>query len=172
MCLCNTCKAPFERVWVVGKRSGVLKRLLNIYKFERSKSAYKDLGDLILGALPELPAETVVVPIPTIPNHIRIRGYDHTLLIAKYIAKERNLKCKKILSRQQNTKQLGLSAQQRDDNAKHAFVLSGNVCKETPYLLVDDIITTGATVKYASKKLAEAGAEHVWVAAVAKQTLD
>ncbi|NTW61890.1 hypothetical protein HGB25_00520, partial [Candidatus Saccharibacteria bacterium] len=79
----------YDKAWVVGQRDGVLQRLVGLYKFERAKSAYKVLGDLILDILPDLPPETVIVPIPTTPSRIRERGYDHMLLVARYIAKKR-----------------------------------------------------------------------------------
>src|SRR5664280_1390043 len=75
--LCNTCRLPYERAWVVGERDGILQRLVGLYKFERAQSAYKVLGDLLLAVLPELPANTVVVPVPTTSSRIRERGYDH-----------------------------------------------------------------------------------------------
>ena len=71
MWLCGDCRAPYERAWLVGKRDGVLQRLIGVYKFERTISAYRDLGDLILGVLPDLPPNTVITTIPTVPSHIR-----------------------------------------------------------------------------------------------------
>ena len=46
--LCNSCSVPYEKVWVVSEREGVLQRLIGLYKFERVKSAYRPLADLIL----------------------------------------------------------------------------------------------------------------------------
>jgi len=169
--LCKSCHMPYERVWVVGEREGVLQRLIGLYKFERAKSAYKTLGDLLLAILPDLPANTVVVPVPTTPSRIRERGYDHMLLIAKYVAKARGLKCQQLIYRQTNTKQRQATAKQRASQAKQAFAVNGPINDAIPYLLFDDVVTTGATIKYASQALRDAGAKYVWVAVVARQTM-
>ena len=95
--LCNTCRMPYKRVWVVGERDGILQRLVGLYKFERAMSAYVELGDLLLDVLPELPVETIIVPIPTTPARILERGYGHMLLIARYVAKARGLKCQQLI---------------------------------------------------------------------------
>jgi len=170
--LCKSCHLPYERAWVAGERNGVLQRLIGLYKFSRARSGYKILGDLLLATIPELPDETIIVPIPTVPGHIRERGYDHMLLIAKYIAKKRNLKIEKLLYRKTNTKQRQSNAKQRIEQAKRAFGVDIKLDINTPYLLIDDVITTGATIKYASQALRDAGAKHVWVAIIARQTLD
>lgn len=170
--LCKTCRTPYERVWVVGERIGILQRLVGLYKFERTRAAYKTLGDLLLEVLPELPADTIVVPVPTTPSRIRERGYDHMLLVAKYIAKARGLRCERLIERQTNTKQRQATARQRLAQAKRAFIVDEPIDANVPYLLIDDVITTGATIKYASKALRDAGANHVWVAVIARQTLE
>jgi ComF family protein len=171
MNLCNTCRVPYERAWAVGERNGILQRLVGLYKFERTKSAYRVLGDLLLCALPELPPDTIIVPIPTTSARTRERGYDHMLLIAKYVAKSRGLKCKQLLVRRANTKQRHSSAKQRQEQAKRAFAVDGVVDDSIPYLLIDDVMTTGATLKYSAKALSSAGAKHVWVAIVARQIM-
>lgn len=172
MWLCSDCKMPYERAWAVGERADVLQRLIGLYKFERAKAAYVPLGDLLLSALPDLPLETVVVPVPTVWAHVRERGYDHTLLIAKYIAKARNLSCCQLVERQNIDKQRQATARQRLDQARRAFLVTRSINSDIPYLLIDDVMTTGSTIKYAAKALREAGAKHVWVAIIARQTLD
>ncbi len=169
--LCKNCRMPFEKVWLVGERDGTLQRLVGLYKFERARSAYRSLGDLLLGVLPELPDNTVIVPIPTTPSRIRERGYDHMLLVAKYIARKRGLQCRQLVCRQTNTKQRQSNAKKRDLQAKQAFEVRGKIDPAVPYLLIDDIITTGSTIKYASAALCKAGAKHVWVGVVARQIL-
>ncbi|HEU4830966.1 MAG TPA: hypothetical protein VFS65_02210 [Candidatus Saccharimonadales bacterium] len=163
---------PYERAWIVGSRRGILQRLIGNYKFERMRAAYSVLGDLLLESLPDLPPETVVIPVPTVASHVRERGYDHMLLIATYVAKKRRLGLDRSLKRRTDTKQRQSNAKQRVDYAKRAFEVRGRLDESVPYLLIDDVVTTGATIKYAAKALRDAGAKHVWVAAIARQTLD
>lgn len=170
--LCNTCRVPYSRAWTVTTRKDVVQRLIDLYKFERTKSAYRPLGDLLLATLPVLPAETIIVPIPTIPQHIRERGYDHTLLLARYIAKRRGLKISTKLLRTSQTSQRGAKVRVREQQAMQAFGIRGSFTGDQPYLLIDDIYTTGSTMKHAALTLKAAGATDVWVAIIARQTLD
>jgi len=169
MWLCQDCTLPYQKAWAVGEREGTLQRLIGLYKFERAISGHKILGDLLLNATPHLPDKTIVVPIPSPESRIRERGYDHTLLIAKYFAKNRNLKCMQILKRAKNTKQRQATTAQRLIQAKGAFYVDKKLDKNKVYLLIDDVITTGATLKYAAKTLRRAGAKDVWVAVIAQQ---
>jgi ComF family protein len=173
MWLCGDCHVPYEKAWIVGERTGALQMLVGDYKFQHARAGYKDLGDLLLAVFPELPQETVIVPIPTVASHIRERGYDHTLLVAKYVAKVRHLELCQLLQRKTDTKQRQATATQRFSQAEQAFgIKDGRINPDVPYLLIDDVITTGATMKYASQILRKAGAKHVWIAAIARQTLD
>lgn len=169
--LCTDCKVPYNRAWLVGERSGVLQRLIGLYKFERVKSAYRPLGDLLIGVLPDLPANTIIVPLPTVPSHIRERGYDHMYLIAKHVARAKKLRFRPVLARKTSTKQRQATAKQRIIQAKQAFVVDRKIEKNAPYLLIDDIITTGASIKFAAKALKDAGVKDVWVAVIARQQL-
>jgi len=171
MWLCSDCRVPYTRAWAVGERSGVLQRLVGDFKFQRMRSAHKILGELLAGALPDLPPDTVIVPVPTTSGHIRERGYDHTLLIARHVAKSKGLQCNQLLQRVTNTKQRQASVKQRETQARQAFTTKGPIDGNVPYLLIDDVVTTGATVKYASRALIRAGAKNVWVAVVARQLL-
>ena len=170
--VCRNCRVPYDRAWFVGFRRDTLQRLVGLYKFERMKSAYKTLGDLMIESLPHLPADVVVVPVPTVRSHIRERGYDHAVLLAKYIAVRLELKFSQVLVRQTVTKQRQASASDRRKQASNAFALSGDVDMTRPYLLIDDVMTTGATLEFASRMLKQAGASQVFVAVIARQTLD
>jgi ComF family protein len=170
--ICRTCRPYFERAWTVAPRVGALESVIDFYKFERARAGYRVLGDLLLARLPELPKVVVVVPIPTIAPHIRERGYDHSLLVARYVARKRGLKLEQLLTRRTTTMQRGSSKSVRKKQAAQAYYLRGNVDLSATYLLVDDIVTTGATLDSAARILRDAGASHVWVAAVAYQTLD
>jgi ComF family protein len=169
--LCKTCKTDYDRAWVVNERNGVLQRLIGLFKFERVYAAYLPLGDLLLEVLPDLPSDTVIVPIPTTSARMRERGYDHMLLIAKYVAKRRGLVVQQLIARKTDSKQRQMSATDRNRQAKDAFCVSEKVSSNTTYLVIDDVITTGSTIKYATKCLKKAGAKNIWVALIARQTL-
>ena len=171
--ICGECRPGYSQAWCVGERGGVLQRLIGLYKFQNAKAAHQPLGDLLCERLPVLPSSTVIVPVPTVASHIRQRGYDHTLLMARYVAKKQGLTCRSILDRATNTMQRHADYAKRKAQAKAAFrSANGQLDPQVPYLLLDDVITTGATLRYAAKTLRQAGAETIWVAALARQTLD
>lgn len=169
--LCNTCLSAFSRAWVVGARTGALKKAIDDYKFERVRAGYKLFAELFDATLPNLPLDIVVVPVPTIAKHVRMRGYDHMRLIAQQFARARKLTYSPCLYRVMATMQRGASRAVRRNQAAAAFAARG-VRQGARYLLVDDVSTTGATLEYASRALLQAGAKEVWVAVLATQPLE
>lgn len=170
--ICDSCCLPYGRQWCVGERSEALKAVINGYKFYRMKSAATPLAALLDERLPLLPASTVIVPVPTVAGHVRQRGYDHALLLARQVARARGLSLERPLRRRTATTQRGADKATREAQAKTTFVVRGPLTQDVPYLLVDDVTTTGATLYYGAKALREAGASEVWVAAIARQPLD
>lgn len=170
--ICSSCRTSYDKAWCVGERTDALRRSIDALKFERARAVHKSLAELLDERLPVLPAETIVVAVPTIASHIRKRGYDHTKLIARYFARKRNLRHVDALQRTSNTKQLGASRKQRFLQAEAAFSCPASLDSNQPYLLIDDIVTTNATVRYAARELKVAGAKDVWVAVLARQVLD
>lgn len=169
---CKSCCSPCERSWYAGDRSGGLERLINQYKFSYARAAAVPLGEVLTASLPKLPRETIIVPVPTVRAHIRQRGYDHAFLLAQCVAGQLGLPVRRLVVRRTATAQRGASRKQRLAQAKAAFKINGEVTPGIPYLLIDDVVTTGATMTYAAKALRSAGAMTVWAAAVARQTLD
>lgn len=168
--VCGGCALPFSRAWCIGEKNGGLEGLIDAHKFERAKAASPVFSQLLDATLPQLPDSVTVVPVPTVATHIRQRGYDHTLLLARSFAAMRSLQMKTPLRRRTNDTQRGASRREREEQAKRAFVCDtlGGGC----YLLLDDVYTTGATVRYAAEALKAAGANEVWLAIVARQPLE
>lgn len=170
--ICSLCDMQYSRAWCVANRRDALRNLISDYKYRNVKAAHKHLADLLDEHLPELPENTVIVPIPTINSHIRRRGYDHMLLIARRLAKLRKMPLSTHLERANSYTQQSSGRAKRIEQAKNAFRCSYALDKNKIYLVVDDVVTTGSTVNYASKTLREAGASEVWVASISRQTLD
>lgn len=170
--ICIEHNKSYKNAWVVGERTGTLQRLIGGFKFQNMKSAAQSLAKLLDERLPSLPAHTIVVPVPTTASHIRERGYDHLLLIARYFAQYRQLALSPVLKRASTTTQHTANRQTRLMQAKSAFRLERSIDPDSPYLLLDDIITTGSTIDEASRLLSLGGAKTVWVGALARQPLD
>ncbi|MEO8911893.1 MAG: phosphoribosyltransferase family protein [Candidatus Saccharimonas sp.] len=147
-----------------------MKRLIDAYKFERVRAAHQALAGLLNETLPQLPADILIVPVPTIMPHVRVRGYAHVELVAKRLADIRGHRYAEVLVRRHNQPQRGALRQERIKRASLAFKskqLDGQAC-----LLVDDVFTTGSTLEYAARELKAAGASSVWVAVLSRQPLE
>lgn len=169
---CRDCRLPFSRGWTAGFRTGILENLVDASKFDSSRQGCKAQAALLDAILPQLPPETVIVPIPTTRPHIRQRGYGHAELIARQLAKMRAVPYRAILKRAGHSVQHGAGRRERLEQAKQAYVTELALDKDTTYILVDDVYTTGFTAKYAAKALRKAGAKHVWLAVTTRQPLD
>lgn len=170
--LCGRCRVPYERAWCVADRADELAQLIDGYKLNRQIDAAKVVGQLIASRLPPLDSEIIVVPIPTIPRHIRQRGFDHTLVIATEIARRHGIQLQAVVRRRENSVQRLASRKQRFMQAEHAYRVDGALSSTATYLLIDDVFTTGATLTATTELVMAAGASHVWVAVGARQPLD
>jgi len=170
--VCDDHNSSYNQAFVVGERSGSLQRLIGGYKFQNVKSTSVKLAELLDTRLPTLPAGAVLVPIPTSPAHIRERGYDHMLLIAKRLGSLRQVPIAKVLVRDNTLTQHHANRKQRFEQVKSAFLVKGIVDPTLTYVVVDDVVTTGATIERAAMLLKDAGAITVWIAAIARQPID
>lgn len=169
--ICSQCKVAYQQAWCVADRRDYLEQLINHFKFSNAREAHRPLADLLHTCIPNLPGQVRIVPIPTISSHIRQRGYDHMLLVARRLGRLRRLPIDTSLRRATNSMQRGAGRRQRVKQAKTAFTCPRPLDPDVIYLLIDDVITTGATVEYATKVLRDAGAQTVWVASISRQPL-
>lgn len=167
----------FPPIYAIGERTGLLDDLIHAYKYDSLRALAPKLAELLNAHLPnptQLPANCIIVPLPTATNHIRSRGFDHTYQIAKHLAKLRHLRVQKLLVRTANTVQVGSNRKTRLSQAECAFVINQHIKinPATTYILFDDVWTTGASMQAAVKKLRQAGANQIIVALLAISRLN
>jgi competence protein ComFC len=105
----------------------------------------------------------VIVPVPLFWWKKLRRGYNQSGLLADVISKECSIKINPILKRIRNTKtQTRLHENVRKENVFNAFALENNGIKDKTVLLVDDVLTTGATIDECARILKNAGTKAVY----------
>ena len=112
----------------------------------------------------------LVVPVPLHSRRRRERGYNQSELLARSLSRQLALPCHQELIRTRSTlPQVGLTDSQRQENVRNAFRCrdAGRISKQR-ILLIDDVMTTGATVASAAKALMDGGALRVSVLTVAR----
>lgn len=163
---CKNCETTLKGIYTVGWREGVLAKLIKDFKYQAVRACGRELAELMDMTLPKMEGMTVI-PLPTIGRHVRERGLDHTLILAKKLAKRRSWKCEQILRRKTDTVQVGTKAAEREKQAQDTYEIGGKIDPKKRYLLVDDVWTTGATIRAAENVLRGAGALEISAAVLA-----
>jgi len=111
---------------------------------------------------------TKITPVPLHKDKLHLRGYNQSFLLAKELSVLLHLPCDaQLLERTRQTDaQAKMTREERLKNVKNAFVATKDVNGEI-ILLIDDVLTTGATVDACAKALKKNGAEKVFVLTVA-----
>jgi len=162
-----------DRVCRLGVYAGSLSRAVQHFKFHGAVHTGALLGDR-LGALlseqPWLGDVEALCPIPIHWTRRLDRGYNQSLILADRLARHVNRPVLELLKRRRVTPdQVGLSASARVKNVQGVFsvrfrgeLTGASVC------LVDDVMTTGATLAEAARTLRRAGVKHIYAAILAK----
>lgn len=111
---------------------------------------------------------TVITAAPLHEARLRARGYNQSALLAERLARSARIAYRSdLLSKMRDTQpQVGLNGRERALNVKDAFKASRDAANQM-ILLVDDVYTTGATLRECARALLEAGATQVWALTVA-----
>jgi competence protein ComFC len=176
---CEHCRSPNppRRVIVTTDYGGLVKDLVQAYKFGHQRIAASQIADLMVGSFLSfnsnediLKANYLVVPVPTASNRVRQRGFDHSLLLANTVSKKLKLQSRNVLKRNGQSRQVGKSRTERFKQADGNYTVSApQSVQGRNILLIDDVVTTGATLSAAAKVLRACGAKRVDALVFAKR---
>lgn len=166
---CLQKETPFERTVAPMQYLAPLTTLVPRLKFHQDLAAGRLLAELFCRHTANCEIPDVLVPVPLHRARLRKRGFDQALELAKMIARRKAIPLRTdLLSRTRNTSaQSYLDAGQRHNNLRNAFVVNKRGSIPVHVALVDDVMTTGTTVRECSKVLLKAGVQQVdiWVMA-------
>lgn len=166
--VCNSCRSKTKLIGakVAYRYRGVAKDLLGQMKYGGQRSIARYFG-ANLPRFTELDSYLVSF-VPSDGATRRRRGFDQAELLAKSYAKKHGLSLSRLLIRKSHNSQVGMGRLARIENVKDNFIARKSAVGNH-VLLVDDVITTGATASECARVLKEAGASKVWLIAVAKR---
>lgn len=132
------------------------------YKFRGCKIIGPRMGMLMAGLIEGLPElKWTLTYVPLSPEGFRRRGYDQSLLLARQIGRQRGIEVKRLLEKVKKTKtQHDLGLEERLTNLSGAYRASEEAAGRN-ILLVDDIVTSGSTLRECASALFKAGANLV-----------
>ncbi|MGD0629245.1 MAG: phosphoribosyltransferase family protein [Terracidiphilus sp.] len=159
-----------------------MKAAIHAFKYDRLHPVARGLGRMLAQAIAQLageaPDEMLVVPVPLHRTKQAERGFNQARALAEsalgFLRKSHpqwrlTLASSTLKRLRPTTSQAGLTSHQRRLNVRGAFTVSDRSAVESKnILLIDDILTTGATARAAAQALAKAGAASVWVATLAR----
>ncbi len=181
--LCRECRmaAPeFTRAVAYGPYDPEMRELIRLLKFDRVKSVARllgaKLGQAVLDLEDQAASDLMVVAVPLFAHRQRERGFNQSVLLAEEALRWlrqarpqwRLAPAHGVIERVRSTESsFVLSRRGRRRNLRGAFRMKGDVSGRE-VLLIDDILTSGATARECARVLMRAGADKVWVATLAR----
>jgi len=172
---CSFCKSAGEfsedhkilLVRSLGRFDEYYKELIHRFKYGKKIPLGKRLGQRLGETINDdsiFLKSDFLIPVPLHKSRYRERGFNQSDIVAEGISKITGLSVlKNVLKRKKNTKdQTNLSREQREENVRGAFVVTEpERINGKKIILVDDVITTGATLSECAWMLKQAGAEKI-----------
>ncbi|MBA3973169.1 MAG: ComF family protein [Candidatus Solibacter sp.] len=168
--LCAAGAAAFDAAYAWGGYEGVLKDLIHCFKFHGMRSLGTALGGYLAEAFPRSERIDAIVPVPIHWTRRMVRGFNQCELLARELSRHTGVPVMKPLARVRRTeKQSNLAGAKRRRNVSGSFgAIRAESIRGKRLLLLDDVLTTGATVNEAARELKRHGAARVAVLTVAR----
>lgn len=170
----HNCSGYLNKVYALGVFDENFQELIHQFKYKRKVSVGKRLGHRLAEEIQghNVSDFTYLIPVPLHKARKRERGFNQSEILAESLGAELNLKVEKnILCRIKNTKdQTKLSIEERKQNVAGAFQVNDKqkILHDKKIILVDDVITTGATLNECAKVLKQAGVKEILGVTIAK----
>jgi ComF family protein len=172
--LCRGGLRGFDAAYCFGAYEGVLRQLIHLYKYGRVKTLTRPLAELLARALPRDESFDAVTPVPLHWRKLWSRGFNQSALLARVLARRSGIPMVPALRRTRSTApQAGLGNSSRRKNVAAAFRVrrAGGFARKLAgrrILLIDDVMTTGATAAACANTLKRAGAARVALLTIAR----
>lgn len=147
------------QVFFIDHSQSALKEMIYDYKLHSRRAYGRVFAEIIAHYLPR-DLDLVIVPAPTMAKSRAQRGFGHIELIARELAKL-GFDQQSLLINRSSVAQKDLDARARQANVKDNLLCLDSVDPKRKYLVIDDITTTGSTLKQARRALKQAGARQV-----------
>lgn len=170
--VCGAClwqPPPYAAIHVAFAYAAPIDWLVRRLKFRGDLAAGRLLGELVARELgPQLPAADTVVPVPLHEQRLIERGFNQSAELARPIARALGapIAGEALVRSRATVAQMDLPAHRRGVNVRGCFEAARGSAADV--VLVDDVVTTAATVREAARRLSAAGAERVTVVAAAR----
>ena len=168
--LCRLGLTGFDAVYSYGSYEGSLRKLIHLFKFDKVHTLAKPLANFLALVLPREERFDAIVPMPLHWRRRWERSFNQSELLAREIGRRWNVPVEKAVRRVKPTApQAGLTNARRRVNVSGAFEpRKSRGMDGARVLLVDDVMTTGATASACARALKHAGASHVALLVVAR----
>ena len=168
--LCRRGVRGFDAAYSFGFYEAELRQLIHLFKYGRVCTLSRPLGKLLAQALPREQAFDVIIPMPLHWRKRWQRGFNQSQLLAREIGRRTHTPVQDALRRVRNTPaQAGLTSAKRRLNVSGAFqAKKGAAIDGRRVLLIDDVMTTGATAASCARALQQAGARQVTLLTLAR----
>ncbi len=177
---CVKCRkrSQLTGAYAVSEYSEVVKSLLRDYKYHHFRGAAPDVAKLLIEGSSSFRqlifGKYIVVPVPSTVKRIRKRSFDHSLLMAREFSRRTSGNLVPALRRSGSLHQVGSSRQARLSQLNNLMHVPGRYAQSVDratILLIDDVVTTGASLEESARALKQAGAKHIFGVVLAKKKL-
>lgn len=170
-CACHALPDDVERIRSVGPFDGWLRGAVIQCKYHGEWARVSGLAPGLAAACETLRPFDFLVPVPLHPTRMRQRGFNQSLLLARGVSDILQMPVEECIVRARRTdSQARLAAGERWQNVEGSIAVKpGSEIAGRAYVLIDDVVTTGATLAACAAALKQAGAASVMAATVCRE---